>query len=151
MTMTAMPQVRDYTERQNRALLRIVEMLAATEARTRSNYEHLRKHDRLEFQGQILIYMAAMNGPPPNEDHPSTFPAWAYSISSGGIGFLTPESISTKTISVGLKRPDGSIRWMNGIIVRVRQIPNEEFFDYGLAFQKTAPNGNASTKERAAS
>jgi hypothetical protein len=145
-----MPHIRDYTERQNRALQRITEMLSATETRTRSNYEHLRKHDRRDFQGQVLICMTAKNGPPPSEEHPSTFPAWAYSISSGGIGFLSPEAISAKIIAIGLKRPDGTIRWMNGIIVRTRQIPGEEFSDYGVAFQRTAHTGTGTVTEQPA-
>ncbi len=127
-----------YTERENRSLKRILDKLSASENRTETQYKRVRKHDRKDFQGQILVCLVSPEGPPPSEDHPTTFPAWAYNLSQGGIGFVALVPIVDLVVSIGLKRPDGLIRWMPGRVVRNRPIPEEDFIDYGVAFQIAA-------------
>lgn len=135
--------ITEFTERQNRTLKRIVEMLNAAEARTESMYKRARKHDRKEFQGRIYIFVPTAVSAEPSEDCPTTLPAWAYNLSQGGVGFVAPNEIAQKSVAIGLKRPDGAIRWMTGRIVRSRPIPNEDFFDYGVAFQRQPDPANS--------
>jgi hypothetical protein len=129
-------QIPTYTERQNRSLNRIVEMLAAAETRAGTAYKRTRKHPRKEFQGRILVCLPTPGCPEPGEGHPTTFPAWAYNLSQGGVGFVAPMDILSPSIAIGLKQPDGSVRWMMGRIVRRRRILGENFIDYGVAFQR---------------
>lgn len=135
------PFIAQYTDRQNRSLKRIVESLTAAQTRTRSCYQHLRKYDRKDFQDQILVCLTTPSKPEPSETHASTFPAWAYSLSQGGVGFVALTPISQGTVSIGIRSVAGSIRWLTGRIVRTRPIPEEEFIDYGVAFQSQRVTG----------
>lgn len=125
-----------FTERQNRSLKRIVEMIRAAQSRTLTCYKHVRQHDRKEFQDQVLVCLPSPAAPEPSEDHPTTFPGLAYDLSQGGVGLLALVPIGQTNVSIGIKRPDGSFRWLRGTVVRARPIPNEEFIDYGISFQR---------------
>lgn len=129
------PYIPQYTERQNRSLKRIAETLAAAHSRTKSCYQHLRATDRKDFQNQVLICLTSPSHPEPSPTHPSTFPAWAYNLSQGGIGFVALKEILQTHVSIGIRTPEGGLRWLTGRVVRVRPIPEEEFVDYGVAFQ----------------
>lgn len=126
----------DYTERQNRSLNRIVEMLSAAESRMEPAYKHSREHDRRDFHGRILVCLPTSESSEPSEHHPSTYPAWAYNLSQGGVGFVATVKISQRLVSIGLKRTDGTYRWISGRIVRSRPVPGEEFVDYGVSFRR---------------
>ena len=132
MTITSLDQ---YSDRQHRALQRILERMTVSDQRAEPLYRRHRQHDRRQFQGAVLICLPA-EAPEPSEDHPSTFQAWAYNLSQGGMGFVSPSPIDGEHVSVGLKLPTGGVRWMAGRIVRRRRIPEEEFFDYGVGFGK---------------
>lgn len=129
------PYIPQYTERQNRSLKRIAESLTSAHSRTKSCYQHLRASDRKDFQNQILVCATSPSHPEPSPAHPTTFPAWAYNLSQGGIGFVTLNEIFQTNVSIGIRTPEGGIRWLNGRVVRVRPIPEEDFIDYGVAFQ----------------
>lgn len=73
--------------------------------------------------------------PIPSATHPTAIFVWAYNLSSGGIGFVAPKTLAEGSVAVGLKIPDGNLRWMTGRIVRVRRIPQGDFFDYGVGFE----------------
>jgi hypothetical protein len=139
--MMPAPFVPQFTERQNRSLKRIVESLTAAQTRTKTCYQHLRSSDRKDFQDQILVCPTTSSHPEPSATHPATFPAWAYNLSQGGIGFVALPVIGQYTVSVGIRVSDGSVRWLTGRVVRARAIPEEDFIDYGVAFQslRTAP------------
>ena len=81
--------------------------------------------------------------PTPNEassgtDGTASFQVWAYDVSRSGIAFVSPEIIPQEAVAIGLKLPDGLVRWMPGRIVRSRPIPAEDFIDYGVKFQCSA-------------
>lgn len=127
-----------YSERQNRALQRIVELMVADENRAEARYRSHRRHDRLPFRGTVQVCQPTPAFPVPSEAHPTAVFVWAYNLSSGGIGFVAPKMLAEGTVVIGLKLPDGKMRWMPGRIVRVRRIPQEEFFDYGVVFEQAA-------------
>jgi hypothetical protein len=131
MTIASLEQ---YSERQTRSLHRILERMSASEQRAETLYKRRRQHDRRQFQGVVLIYVPTPEAPEPSEDHPATFRAWAYNVSQGGVGFVSPEPIPGEQLMVGLKLPNDKVRWMNGRLVRNRPIPDEDFIDYGVSF-----------------
>jgi len=138
-------QIPAYTERQNRALRRIIDMISATENRAEPRYKHLRRHDRLDFQGVVLIRPSSAPREA-GEDPTPALSAWAYNLSSGGIGFVVPQELEGEFVSIGLKRPGGEYRWMTGQVVRSKPIPQEDFFDYGAIFvQRPVVNEAAET------
>lgn len=132
----AIASVDQYSERQHRALQRILERMTISDQRAEPLYKRQRQFDRRQYQGVTLICLPTSECPEPSEDHPTTFQAWTYNLSQGGMGFVSPAPIVDDQVSVGLKLPTGAVRWMTGRIVRSRQIPEEEFFDYGVAFIK---------------
>lgn len=124
-----------YTERQVRSAQRILEQITRSNLRTQSYYARLRKSERRPYLGCISIFLPTPQQSDPPPAGPGTFTAWSYSLSQGGVGFITPNQIDDQVIVVGIHLPDGSTRWLRGNIVRKRQIPGEAFFDYGVAFQ----------------
>lgn len=130
----AIASVEQYSERQTRSLQRILERMSASEQRAEMLYKRRRQHDRCHFQGVVLICLPTPEAPEPSEDHPTTFRAWAYNISQGGVGFVSPEPILGEQLMIGLKLPHDKVRWMNGRLVRNRPIPDEDFIDYGVSF-----------------
>jgi hypothetical protein len=123
-----------YSDRQNRALPRIIEIMAAEESRAESRYKSRRRHHRRRFQGAVQVCQPTAAFPAPSGTHPTVFAAWAYNLSATGIGFVAPLPLADKSVAIGLRLPDGNVRWMPGRIVRSRQVPQEEFFDYGVEF-----------------
>lgn len=133
----ALLSVEHYSERQRRSLQRIKEMLAAAAQRATTQYSRVRHHERKEFQGTVIVRLPAPVLPADADAEPVSFQAWSYDISQGGIAFISPDIIPQDSVTIGLKLPDGNIRWMPGRIVRSRPIPEEEFIDYGVAFQRS--------------
>lgn len=127
-----------YSERQRRSLLRIKEMMSAAAVRTAKQYQRLRQHPRKELQGTVFVRLPAPNEAAAVNDEPATFQVWAYDVSQSGIAFVSPEIIPQDAVTIGLKLPDGRVRWMSGRIVRSRPIPEEDFIDYGVKFQRSA-------------
>lgn len=122
--------------------------MAADEGRAEARYGVQRRHDRRPFQGPVQICQPTESFPAPSAAHPTMLTVWAYNLSSGGIGFVAPKTLAENAVAVGLKLPDGNVRWMAGRIVRVRRIPQEDFFDYGVVFE--AATAAAATEPQAA-
>lgn len=114
-----------------------MDMLTSAEQRAEALFKRVRQHERKAFQGTVYVCLPTADAPEPSEDHPSTFQAWAYNISQGGIGFVAPTEIPVDHVVIGLKLPNGQVRWIHGRIVRTRPIPEEEFIDYGVAFARS--------------
>ncbi len=134
----ALLSVEHYSDRQSRALQRIKEKMTASAHRAVTQYGRVRKHERKEFQGMVLVRLASTEPVETSPDDLPSFQAWAYDISQGGIAFVAPDIVPQELVEIGLKRPGGGVRWMPGRIVRSRPIPEEEFIDYGVAFRRTA-------------
>lgn len=130
--------VQQYSDQQRRSLQRIKEKMAASAQRAATRYQRIRQHPRQEFQGVVFVRLPVQEPSDATPDDPAEFQVWAYDISQGGIAFVSPEVIPQESVVIGLKLPDGLVRWMPGRIVRTRPIPEEEFIDYGVAFQRSA-------------
>ena len=128
--------VEQYSERQRRAVERIISTLCHADHRSGTRYVRFRRHPRKQFQRPVLVCLAA-DLEEASEDHPTAFQAISYNISQGGIGLLLPTRLPVDRLFIGLRLPDGRIRWMKGRITRVRHIPEEEFLDCGIAFERS--------------
>ena len=130
--------VEHYSERQHRSLQRIKEKMTASAQRAETQYKRIRQHPRKKFQGVVSVRLPVLEKSERGIAQPAAFDVWAYDISQGGVGFVSPDIVPQEAVEIGLKRPDGFVRWMTGRIVRTRSIPEEEFIDYGVAFQRPA-------------
>lgn len=122
------------SDRDQRALERILDGFEKVLSRADTQYSRLRKHDRKPYRGCISILSAGLSDQTPPQDV-STLPVgWTYSLSLGGVGFVCLDPIRFDEVSIGLHLPGGNIRWIAGRIVRMREIPEERFLDYGVVF-----------------
>ena len=122
------------SERDQRALDRVLQGLDRTQARADSVYGRVRRHDRLNYRATISITLP----PPQGQDFPGNLDSlpigWAYSLSQGGVGFVSLQQIEAEMLSIALHLPNDRVKWMTGRVVRCREIPMERFFDYGISF-----------------
>lgn len=102
--------------------------------RTESQYSRSRQHERKPYRGPVSIFVLSTEDAVPPADGAGCPMGWAYSLSQGGMGFISLESFPCTEIQVGIHLPNGTIRWMRGRTVRTREIPEEQFFDHGVAF-----------------
>lgn len=131
-----------FTERQCRAIQRILDQMDRAATRTESQYSRARQHERKPYRGPISIYVPQTNNAAPPNDGAGCPMGWAYSLSQGGMGFISLEIFEAEEIYVGIHLANGAIRWMRGRTVRTRAIPEEQFIDHGVAFG-SAPTGSA--------
>jgi hypothetical protein len=132
--------VADYSERQNRALQRILDQMDRCNTRTEQHYARLRRFERRPYRGPVTVFLPSPEQPDPPPSGRGCFTAWSYSLSQGGMGFVTPNEIDDPTVVVGVHLPDGAVRWFRGDVVRRREIPGEGFYDYGVAFHAARPH-----------
>ena len=85
------------------------------------------------YHGPLSLFLAE-GGQMPPADGAGCSVGWSYSLSQGGIGFISQESFDSPALWVGVHLPDGTVRWLLGKIVRRRDIPDETYLDYGVAF-----------------
>lgn len=126
--------VADYSERQRRALQRILDQMDRCNARTEQHYARLRRFVRSPYRGAVSIFLPAPDQYDPPLNGEGTFTVWSYSLSQGGMGFVSPNAFDDRSIVVGVHLPSGLTRWFRGEIVRRRQVPGEEFYDFGVQF-----------------
>ncbi|QDT63185.1 PilZ domain-containing protein [Calycomorphotria hydatis] len=124
----------DYSEKQQRSAQRTLEMLDRMDSRMEEHYATIRKHHRREFRGQAILCL------PPTEDNPLPVKArvWTRSISESGLSFICPAHITDDKIIIGLDLPNGKVSWLHAEIRRRKEIPNEQFWEYGVAFRGRA-------------
>ena len=123
-----------FTERQCRAIQRILDQMDRAATRTETQYSRARQHERKPYRGPISIFVPPTNDAVPPLDGAGCPVGWAYSLSQGGMGFIALEVFPAEEIYVGIHLANGAIRWMRGRTVRTRVIPEEQFIDHGIAF-----------------
>lgn len=119
-----------YDERQQRAVARVVEKLSYSGNRTLKHYSQSRNHERKKF-GALVDLEAPASRPGECIRAVSVF---AYDISRGGIGLIAPFEFKSEYVRIGMILPNDQRRWKYGRVVRRRAIPDELFWDYGIAF-----------------
>lgn len=123
--------------------------MCSDENRAEARFKSRRRTDRLQFQGPVQISLPSENNSA--DENAASITAWAYNLSPAGIGFVAPRQLRQQSVVIGLKLADGRLKRMLGRVVRMRQIPEEEFFDYGVVFEKTPSPQPAESQPAAAS
>jgi hypothetical protein len=122
------------TERQHRALERVLEGLEKLLPRADAQYGRQRRHDRKHYRGVVSIFTYGTQPAIPPQTIEGLPVGWTYSLSQGGAGFVSLEEIPQEPVLVGLHMPNGTVKWLPGNVVRRREIPEEAFWEYGVAF-----------------
>lgn len=122
------------SERDQRAIDRLLESIDKASQRNRTVFERQRRHHRKPYRCIVSLRESGSANDRFEDDNTPCHVGWAYSLSQGGIGFISTVNFLLPYLGVGIPLPDGSVRWVTGMIVRQREIPQERFIDYGVAF-----------------
>lgn len=133
-----MTGIEAYSEVQQRAARRILDSLDRSESRLEEHYSRLRAHPRSSFRGTAMVCIPDPDQPVLRPGDGRSTTVWARSISSAGLSLISPEQIYAKILLVGLEIPGSTTRWFNSEVVRERKIPEETFWEYGVAFRGVA-------------
>lgn len=121
-----------YSEKQNRALSRVLDSLDNLEKRMSVHYSGKRNHERKDFRGIVMISIP--NDDPLDECDVNTVKVWSRSISQSGLSFVYPFPIFQAEILVGVPVTDDQVSWFRSEIVRQKEIEEENFWEYGVKF-----------------
>jgi hypothetical protein len=122
-------------DRTQRGLQRVLATLTKTLERTDNHYSRLRAFDRQTATLAIWVCQPTLDEPVLSENHSTARKCWSYSLSRSGIGFVSQSPLEANSVGIGLILPTG-INWKIASVVRRREIPGEEFWEFGAAFQK---------------
>jgi len=121
-----------YTDKQNRAISRVLDTLDRLDKITTAHYSDKRKHERKNFRGVVWINtVPELNS---ENDVFSTTKVWSRSISQSGLSFIYPSPIQQTQIQVGIPAEETQIIWFRAEIVRQREVEEEKFWEYGVKF-----------------
>lgn len=125
--MTA-KSIEHYSDQQQRAAARCLDLLDRMDSRLDTQYSHARKHARRPFRGTVPIrlnYAGVLE----------EFRVWTRSISASGLSFLHPGSLEGTDLEVGVPvGPDRAV-WFRAEVVRCREVNGERFWEHGVAFR----------------
>ncbi len=119
-----------YTERQSRAINRVLDTLDRIEQRTDAHYSEKRSHERKKFRG--LVWLSIPDGS--QEFDQATTQVWSRSISQSGLSFIYPMRIYETEVRVGVPVSADQVTWFRAEIVRQKEIQEEHFWEYGVRF-----------------
>lgn len=122
----------DYTPSELRAAERVLDSLDQLENRMEAHFARQRRHQRVQFRGKATVCIPVQSG------KPIRFNVHARSLSQGGMSFICPEELDAERLIIGLHLADGELRWYHAAIIRKRDVLDEDFWEYGVAFQGRA-------------
>ncbi|MFH1304671.1 MAG: PilZ domain-containing protein, partial [Planctomycetota bacterium] len=122
-----------YTSRQQQLLVKALNILSLVEERARRLYADRRAHQRIDFQGLIVVSIP--------EGYSKTIEIYSgemvtvlgRSISQSGISLVCPDHIPQEEIFVKLPLCEPIHTWFSSRIVRRRKIL-DDFWEYGVQF-----------------
>ncbi|MEM7813179.1 MAG: PilZ domain-containing protein [Planctomycetota bacterium] len=124
--------IAEYSATEQRAAERVLDTLDQLELRMDAHFARQRQHQRAQFRGRATIRIPAPGA------EPISFEVYSRSLSQGGLSFICPQEIHAERLLVGLHLPNGECRWFHGVIMRSREVTDEEFWEYGVAFHGRA-------------
>ncbi len=119
-----------YSEKQNRAINRVLDTLDRLDARTSAHYSEKRAHERKAFRG--LVWLSIPDGT--QEFDQAMTKVWSRSISQSGLSFIYPMRIYETQIRVGVPVGADQVTWFRAEIVRQKEVEEEHFWEYGVRF-----------------
>ncbi len=128
------PSLTQYSERQTKAALRVLDTLDRIDERTGRVYEKQRKHRRNNFRGQVGLYLDDAQTLE-EIDEGNVLIVWARAISQSGLSFIAPDRVTEQRCLLGISMPDGARTWFRSVVVRARDTNDEGFWEHGVAFE----------------
>jgi hypothetical protein len=130
--MTTMISTELYTPKQHKSAERVLDSLDHLNDRLDKHYQSQRNHERKLLRSVAIIKIP--NADVAGEFH--EFRVMTHNISAGGMCFICPGLITEKKIFVGLLTSQGTASlWFNSEIMRCKEIQEEGFWEYGVAFR----------------
>jgi hypothetical protein len=130
-----MPQcisVESYNSKQQKSVERILESLDNMNDRQVTVYSRHRAYERKKIRGYALVRIVNTD----NIEQAIEFRVYIHNVSSGGMCFICPDEIQEKDVLIGLLKPDNTPSvWFKSQIVRKKEIIEEGFWEYGVAFK----------------
>lgn len=125
-------ELEEYSDKQKRAMARVLDTLDRIDKRTVSHYSNKRAHERKVYRGIVLVSF-------PNEDQTAeeivkSVKVCSRSISQSGLSFVYPFRIFQNEILVGVPVSNDQTTWFRSEIVRQKEIQEEQFWEYGVKF-----------------
>lgn len=126
--------VDQFTEKQRRKAMQVLDLLDRAEERLHSHYSRKRQHDRKNYRGIVTVVVPAEGFLGDSASAESVrFDVWARNISSGGLSFIHPGELALGKILIGLNGNQPQAAWFSGNVVR-SQMADDNFWEYGVAF-----------------
>lgn len=122
-----------YSEKQNRAISRILDSLDRLDKRMTLHYSNVRAHERKDFRGIVWISVP-QEDELGSEESTETIKVWSRSISQSGLSFICPFPIHRDEIHVGVPVQGDHVTWFRSQIVRRKEIAEEQFWEHGVRF-----------------
>lgn len=124
-----------YNERQQRSAKRVLDMLDRIDERVGPHHSASRTHERRTFRGQVTICLPDADEAIFKPTPANSFRVWARSLSESGMAFISVTPVDRQVVFVGVDMADGTQTWFQAEIVRSREIEDEGFHEYGVAFR----------------
>ncbi|QDU10059.1 PilZ domain-containing protein [Gimesia aquarii] len=134
---TLNPSIQDIkvatSKSQQQAVERIFSLLDKIEQKNLIQFASQRSHTRKTFRGTLSILLPTEN-PVLDLCDTEAINVQGLSISQSGVSFLFAGDIDRKDILVGLTVLDDKVIWFHSEIVRKKQFPEADFWEYGVKF-----------------
>ena len=98
------------------------------------HYSKQRKHLRRDFRGLATLYVPNSLNLDLDSVPTNSCTVWARSVSESGLSFIYPGRMPSKQVVIGLDLSNGSQTLFRASIVRTRQVPGTDFWEYGVTF-----------------
>jgi HD-GYP domain-containing protein (c-di-GMP phosphodiesterase class II) len=130
------PSLETYTERQKLSVVKVLEMLDRCSSRHAKHAVENRKHDRKPFRRTVSICVPEPENPIVGFQQENAFRAVSRNVSQGGLSFIHPAELPLADVFIGLSFTGDDVKWFQARIVRSREIEEEGFWEYGVAFRR---------------
>ncbi len=119
----------NYSEKQQRMVQRVLNLLARNDQRFSEHYNPVRKHQRQHCHNLLTIRV-----PGGMAEEAVEFSVYMRDISPRGTSFVYPGMLDLTEILIGIPIPGRDMTWFQGKVVRCKQIMEEDFWEYGVKF-----------------
>jgi len=130
--------VENYSEKQQRSALRLLDSLDQTDSRLATHYSVKRRHSRVPYRGLATLCFPDAGAAVLSPSGGQSCTVWVRALSQSGLSFIYPEFLEETTLLFGLSAPNQDMTWFVSKVVRVREVVEEGFWEYGVKFLRRA-------------